>query len=73
MLIPAILRRSNRDESGMVMAWRVRVDGDVHYTRFRVIEGPSNSPDGEYAVVFDGIAARTEKRQGQWAMTVLGS
>lgn len=71
--IPAVLRSltSFRVTGCVVETWTERASSGKAYTRCRIVNEPSDLPDGGYRVEFAGRSIRTNKVEGHWELTFL--
>jgi hypothetical protein len=53
-----------------VLAWKDAIGGPT-YSQCRVIDAPSDLPDGDYTLRFDGRIVPARKRSGYWLMETL--
>lgn len=51
-----------------VLAWKETIEGGPVYSKCRVIDAPSDTPDGDYTLRFDERVVQARKRNGNWLM-----
>lgn len=54
-----------------LLTWKESSTAGRVYTRCRIVEEPSELPDGPYTVFFAGHQVPTRKFEGRWMLTFL--
>jgi hypothetical protein len=69
--VRGVLRGMNREADCVLVAWKESSESGRVYTRCRIIDEPSDLPDGTYTVIFAGQSVTTRKWWGEWMLTFL--
>lgn len=71
--VPAELRGMGAVAGCVLETWQERSSAGRSITRCRIVDDPSDLPDGVYDVNFAGTRLTTWKRCGIWELTFLAS
>ncbi|HEY1501182.1 MAG TPA: hypothetical protein VGF88_16535 [Acidobacteriaceae bacterium] len=66
LLLKGVLLDTGRECE--VLAWKETTEGGTKCSKCRVIDAPSDLPDRDYMLRFDGQIVQARKRSGHWLM-----
>jgi hypothetical protein len=69
--LPAVLRSKSRDEDCTLSVWKESSSSGREFTRCRIMNEPSDLPDGPYLLIFEGNEIFTRKWCGTWMLDYL--
>lgn len=70
-LLRGKLSGMGREADCQILASKNPAGSNLPYSELMVVEAPSDFPNGEYEVGFEGYTARVTKHEGLWLMMSL--
>ena len=69
--VHGVLKGLDREANCVLMIWKERSSAGRVFTRCRIVDEPSDLPEGPYTVVFSGNELPTRKFDGCWMLSFL--